>query len=268
MDVENLPTLQAKDFGNLVDPTRPILSFSWSAEGPHRVPGHVHPRAQIIFQTKGVYWISTSSGTYVVPPNQAIWLPSFINHETFTNDSAAALMLFVDEAYTGQLPQECIVVSVSPLLRELLTRVVANGNDYSSDGQEARLVNVMLDELNVMKQAPFYLPASKDKRLSRLMEILIEDPADDRCFEDLASQTGASVRTLARLFHKETGITFGEWRKQLRLLEAIERLDQGQSVTKVALDSGYNSPSAFIAMFRRTLGMAPGHYFKKKEAIQ
>lgn len=197
----------------------------------------------------------------MVPPNQAVWLPSFVYHETFTNDSAVALMLFVDEAYTDQLPQECMVVSVSPLLRELLMKVVENGNNYSSDGQESRIVNVMLDELNAMKPAPFYLPASKDKRLSHIMEILIDDPADERCFEDLASQTGASVRTLARLFFKETGMTFGKWRKQLRLLEAIERLDQGQSVTKVALDLGYNSPSAFIAIFRRTLGVSPGHYF-------
>lgn len=262
MDVENLPNLPIVDFGIVEDPERPVLSLDWSAEGPHRVGGHVHPRAQIIYQGTGVYRVTTALGSWVVPPNQAIWIPSLIYHQAFTNDSASALMLFVDRSYTESLSQNCMVVAVSPLLAELFARAVEYGNDYPATGKEARLVEVMLDELGSLQPAPLHLPLAADKRLRRAMDQLLEWPADECSIDELAAACGASTRTLARLFRKETGLTFAEWRKQLRLMEAIDRLGQGQPVTQVALDMGYQSSSAFIAMFRRTLGAPPSRYLQ------
>ena len=260
MDVENLPSLAAVDFGSLQDPRTPVLSLDWSAKGPHRVGGHSHPRAQIIYQTSGVYRVTTELGSWVVPPNQAIWIPSDIYHEAFTNGSATALMLFVDRSYTDSLPQDCMVVGVSRLLAELLIRAVQYGNHYPDSGKEARLVEVMLDEFRSLEPAPLRLPLARDKRLRRLMNLLLEKPADERDLDELGALCGASGRTLARLFRKETGLTFAEWRKQLRLLEAIDLLGQGHPVTKVAFDLGYQSASAFIAMFRRSQGVCPGQY--------
>jgi AraC-like DNA-binding protein len=260
MDIEKLPTLVPRDFGSRVDPGHPILSFHWQARGPHRVPGHSHPRAQIIYQLDGVYRVSTSAGNFVVPRRQAIWIPSQVFHETFTNDSAEALMFFVDESCAAALPQGCMVVSVGPLLRALLERAVENGNDYASDDAAARLLAVILDELCAIEPAPFKLPLASDKRLRRIMDKLLANPADHRGLDELCTDCGASERTVARLFRDQTGMSFQEWRIQLRLLEAIDRLAQGQQVTDVAADLGYRSPSAFIAMFRRTLGVAPGHY--------
>lgn len=137
-----------------------------------------------------------------------------------------------------------------------------NGNDYAPGGRERRLVEVMLDELDEMRPAPLHLPSSSDKRLQTLMTTLINNPADDRSFEELAANSRASSRTLARLFTKSTGMSFAEWRKQLRLLVAVDRLGQGQQVTQVAWELGYKSTSAFVAMFRRALGTSPGAYFK------
>ncbi len=246
MNIENLPILAARDFGQVVDPGRPVLSFAWSAEGPHRVPGHSHPRGQIIYQTRGVYRVATPIGNWVVPRQQVIWIPPGLHHETFTNDSASALMLFVDAAHAGSLPQQCMVVAASPLLHQLFGRVVNNGNDYPVDGREGRLIAVMLDELSALQPAPLHLPLAQDKRVRRIMDLLIANPADSR--------------TLERLFCRQTGMTFFEWRKQLRLLEAIDLLGQGKPVNSVALELGYSSPSAFIAMFRRSLGVCPGQY--------
>lgn len=262
MNIENLPTLQPPNFGELVDSQRPILSLHWEAEGPHSVAAHAHPRAQVIYPLCGAYWVNTPLGSWVVPMNQAVWIPSNIHHEVFSNDSVTALILFVDIAYSDRMLQECTVVRVSPLLRELFFKTVENGNDYIPGGRESRLVEVMLDELSEMVPAPLHLPISNDKRLLRIMECLLENPADERSFEELAVNAGASTRTLSRLFSTTTGMCFGEWRKQLRLLVAIDRLGHGQTVTQVASDLGYKSISAFIAMFRRALGAPPGSYFK------
>jgi len=260
MNIENLPILAARDFGHVVDPGRPVLSFAWSAEGPHRVPGHSHPRGQIIYQNRGVYRVATPIGNWVVPRHQVVWIPPGLHHETYTNDSASALMLFVDAAHAGSLPLQCMVVAASPLLCQLFERVVNNGNDYPLVGREGRLIAVMLDELSALQPAPLHLPLAQDKRLRRIMDLLIANPADGRTLDELASCCAASSRTLERLFCRQTGMTFFEWRKQLRLLEAIDLLGQGKPVTSVALELGYSSPSAFIAMFRRSLGVCPGQY--------
>jgi AraC-like DNA-binding protein len=127
-------------------------------------------------------------------------------------------------------------------------------------------MRVILDKLHDLEPAPLSLPLASDKRVRRVGDALLENPADERSLEDWALQVGASARTLARLFVNETGLTFAEWRRQVRLLEAIDRLGKGQAVTRVALDLGYESPSAFIAMFRRTLGAPPGKYFKHASA--
>ena len=262
MDIENLPTLQPRDFGSLVDDQRPILSVDWEAKGSHSVAAHSHSRAQIIYPLSGAYWVNTPLGNWVVPKYQAVWIPSNIHHKVFTNASVRALMFFIDIDCARRLLQDCTVVRVSPLLRELFSKAIEYGNDYAPGGREARLVDVMLDELGGLEPTPLHLPLSDDKRLIRIMESLLENPANDNSFEEIAVNSGASTRTLSRLFSKSTGMSFGEWRKQLRLLVALDRLGQGHPVSRVALDLGYKSTSAFTAMFKRTLGAPPGTYLK------
>lgn len=103
MDIENLPTLNPRTFGDLVDDQSPILSLHWEAQGAHRAVAHTHPRAQIIYPLRGVYWADSPQGSWVVPMNQAVWIPSGVYHEVYTNNSVEALILFVDIAYTDRL---------------------------------------------------------------------------------------------------------------------------------------------------------------------
>ena len=116
----------------------------------------------------------------------------------------------------------------------------------------------MLDELNAMEPMPFFLPLSTDARLSRFMKTLIENPGDKRSFDVLARKAGSNLHTLSRLFASETGMTFSQWRMRLRMMEAVERLSQGRTITQVSFELGYASASAFIAAFRRNLGVTPG----------
>jgi AraC-like DNA-binding protein len=174
--------------------------------------------------------------------------------------------LYVDPGVARELPSECCVVAVPPLLRQLILRAVEIGLDYRPDSAEARIMAVILDELRALKPEPLHLPHPRDARLLKIAEALIADPADGRALSDWAKAAGASERTLARLFVKETGMTFGAWRERLRLTAAVARLAEGQPVTAVAFDLGYQSPSAFIAMFRRSLGDTPGRYVRRTSA--
>ena len=148
------------------------------------------------------------------------------------------------------------------MLRELIQKAVEIGEHYPPEGPERRVMDVILDELRLIEPSPLHLPMAKDIRVKRVMDALIAEPGDERSLERWASVAAASYRTLARLFIKETGMTFGEWRKQLRLLEAIDRLGKGYSVTQVSIELGYQSLSGFIEMFRKALGKPPGQFFR------
>jgi AraC-like DNA-binding protein len=159
-------------------------------------------------------------------------------------------------------PARNCVVAVDPLVRELLIAAAEFGDGYAGDGPQARLVDVIVDRLPLLAAAPLSLPYPRDRRILRIAESLIAQPAQPGVLDELAADAGVTARTAARLFVKETGLTFGQWRQQLRLLIALERLGAGASVTQVALDVGYNDVSSFIAVFKESLGETPARYFR------
>jgi AraC-like DNA-binding protein len=260
MNIEKLPDLGLPDMGNMVDATRPVLSFGWRADGPHRAAAHSHARGHIIQPQFGAYWVITGEGTWLVPAGLAIWIPPTIHHQVYSYGAVTARILFVDPAHAGGLPVRAGTVRVSPLLDALLTRTFDYGNQYPADGPEARLTRVMLDELAAMEFADLHLPVSTEPRLERAMERVISAPEAAERIEDLAKVAGASPRTLARLFRTETGMSHGQWRRNLLLARALERLEQGARVSEVAFDLGYASPSGFVYAFRRAFGVPPGRY--------
>ncbi|MBC6440533.1 MAG: helix-turn-helix transcriptional regulator [Rhodospirillales bacterium] len=251
------------DPGEVLDPALPVLGFARD-EVAYDTGWHNHLRGQLLFAIRGVMTVRTRSGTWIVPPQQAVWVPAGTEHAVLALREVAMRSLYLDPSVTEGLPQTCSVFSVSPFLRELILKVVALGRAYPSDGPEARLVAVVPDEFRRLKPEPLHLPLPDDARLASVTQALIDNPGDRRDLGDWAQEAGASERTLARLFQKETGMTFGAWRQRRRLQAAIERLAAGDPVTTVALDLGYDSPSAFITMFRRSLGETPGRYLARE----
>jgi AraC-like DNA-binding protein len=251
--------------GDLDDPLRPIAPFAVDYPGASLRPRHHHRRGQLLYAVSGVMQVATEAATWVVAPEQAVWVPPGVEHQVGHRAPVAMRTLYIDAGVAEELPGGCCVVAVPPLLRQLILRAVDIGLDYPPDGPAARLMAVILDELRALQPEPLQLPHPRDPRLVKIAEALLADPADGRALEDWARAAGASARTLARLFVKETGMTFGAWRERLRLMAAVARLAEGEPVTSVAYDLGYQSPSAFIAMFRRSLGDTPGRYLKRVE---
>jgi AraC-like DNA-binding protein len=214
-----------------------------------------------VYASAGVMTVVTEHGMWVVPPQRAVWIPAGIVHTVQARGPVAMRSLYIQREAAVWLPTTCCVVNVTPLLRELIVRAVALPLRYAHGGQDERMMLLMLDEIRQLPVAPLHLPEPTDRRLRQITTALRTDPADDRTLETWARAVGASPRTLARLFVAETGMTFRQWQRQVRLLAGLVRLADGQPVTVVALEVGYESPSAFIAMFRRALGTTPGQYF-------
>ena len=243
------------------DVPRPIGAMAKDFADGHFIPPHAHERSQIIYASCGVMRVRTPQGAWVVPPHRAVWVPAGVVHDVRMAGAVAMRTLYIAPEAVRTLPAECCVVAVSPLLRELILRAVELPLLYDETGAEGRLMTLILDELRALPVLPLNLPMPADPRLLRVCRAILAEPGAARALGDWAGEVGASSRTLARGFVRETGMTFGRWRQQARLLEALTRLAQAQSVTTIALDLGYESPSAFTSMFRRALGRTPSAYF-------
>lgn len=239
-----------------------IVGYAVDYAAGHSTGRHAHDRAQLVHGEKGVMTVRTDDGAWVVPPSYAVWVPARVIHEVRAAGAVAMRTLYLRADSGVPVGPRCRVVRVPPLVRELIARVVRLPEDYPDAGAESRLVAVLADELIDLPAAPLDLPLPRDRRAAAVAEALIAAPADNRDLEAWGRSVGASDRTLARLFRAETGLTFGRWRQRRRLLAALERLAAGEPVTAVALDLGYDSPSAFIAMFRKALGAPPTRYLR------
>ena len=127
-------------------------------------------------------------------------------------------------------------------------------------GREGRIIRLLIDEIEAMPNAPYHAPMPKDRRLLRVCREILADPSDQRDLDDWAHVAGMGRRTFTRLFREETGMGLAVWRQQIRLMEALSLLASGRPITTVAFDVGYESPSAFTAMFHRAFGVPPSQY--------
>jgi AraC-like DNA-binding protein len=190
-----------------------------------------------------------------------MWVPPRTDHESRMSGRVQMRTLYLRGDAARALPQRCCVMSVSPLLRELILAATEMPLAYEERGRDGRVMRLILDELRSATDLPLHLPRPADRRLTRVCDAILRAPADQRPLAGWAAAVGASARTLARRFRQETGMSFATWRQQARLLESLRRLAAGEPVTKVALDCGYRSASAFGVMFKGALGVSPTAYF-------
>ncbi len=245
---------------------RPIASIAEDYPAGSEIPRHHHTRAQLIHSVNGVMRVTTDQGIWVVPPGRGLWVPPRVTHAIRMRGEVGMRTIYIHHSAMPDAPEQCSVVHVSPLLRELLVRATEFPHPYPLGGPEERIAALILDEIHSAPAAPLHLPAPRDARLRQVTDALLANPGDTRSLAAWGGAVGATSRTLARAFLRDTGVTFGAWRQQARLLAALELLAEGNAVTTVALDLGYDSPSAFIAMFRRALGTTPSRYFDASRA--
>lgn len=239
-----------------------ITTLTHDFPAGHVVPLHFHDRDQLVYASRGVMTIRTENGTWVVPPHRAVWIPSPIRHTITMSGLVAMRTLYLKARLARRLPRDCCVVNVSTLLKELILYACTVRTLKKSVEWQKHMVAVILHQLKSVQMVPLQLPTLSDPRLLRIGEILMRDPRDSRTLTQLCKRTGAGKRSVERLFQQETGMTFGKWRQQLRLMQGVRLLADGAKVTHAALESGYSTPSAFTSMFRKALGVTPSSYFR------
>ncbi|MFT0869752.1 AraC family transcriptional regulator [Pseudomonas sp. CAM1A] len=238
---------------------RPLYARAESLGAGSWTTRHRHDWVQFSYAISGVLGVYTSDGSYFAPPQWGVWIPAGIEHEVVTSMQAEMRSLYVRSDACPWSPSECRVLEVTPLARELIKQFCTFTVAYpEDDSAEARLVAVLLDQLRTLPQVGFSLPLPRHPGLLALCNGLIAAPDQVQTLQQWAVQLGVSEKTLMRLFQRETGLSFRNWRQRMRLLTSLALLEAGESVTQAALGCGYDSTSAYIAAFKQLFGATPG----------
>ncbi|MEU4745028.1 helix-turn-helix transcriptional regulator [Actinosynnema sp. NPDC023658] len=239
----------------------------WPSGGVHLWPSggasqaDSHDRGHLVYAARGVLSVHTERGTSIVPANRVAWTPAGFVHHHRAHGHTDMRIVFLPESLARLVPDHPAVFTASDLAREVL--LALTGPREHDRAASARLRRVLVDELREAPEQPLHLPEPRDDRLQAVARVLYRDPGNATSLAGLGQAIGAGARTLSRLFHDELGMTFYEWRTQVRIHHALILLADGHDTTRVAHACGWSNPSSFIAAFTAVIGTTPGRHRKR-----
>jgi AraC-like DNA-binding protein len=225
--------------------------------GGEVIDRHRHNDHQLVYVSTGVLALQTEVGAWVASSDRAIWIPAGTWHQHRFYGASSLHTVGFPVASAPLRESAPVVVAVSALLRELLIACT----DPALPAEETRRVRaVVRDQLRRARVQPVTLPAARDDRLASACDLVLAGLDQPRTLAFLARSVGTSERTLARLFRAEFGMTYPQWRTNVRVFQAMIELAGGSSVTEAGHRCGWATTSAFIDTFRQAMGQTPGAY--------
>lgn len=248
-------------------PPRPMTVRVQTIPARHAFAEHAHGWSQLVYAISGVLTVIVEGRSFVISPEQAVWLPTGLRHRVGSLLGAEFRSLWISDEVDRDLPIAAVVIGVPPLLQALIVEAAAIGGADDRDGYAGRVTALIIDQIRRAQPLPGALPWPHGGPLTLLCEALYGDPADRRSVEAWGRELGMSGRTLARRFEVELGMSFRSWRRRLRLFKSIELMGGGLDVTRTALDLGYSSTSAFVYAFRIAMGLTPQAYMRRRNSL-
>jgi AraC-like DNA-binding protein len=241
----------------------PVIATVNDYPDGHVIAPHRHWRGQLLFGAAGVVVVTTPTGAWVMPPQRGMWIPPGVEHHVRMLGGAVSLqsILLAPDLAVG-MPGHCQVLGITPFMRSLIGKALDLPLNYEADSHAGALMALVQHEMRQLPVLPLSLPLPAHQALAERCRQFLLKPSVHETIEDWAASLAMSRRSFTRLFRRETGLSFLDWRQQACLVAALPRLVAGEAVTAVALDLGYDNPAAFSAMFKRVLGASPRAYLK------
>jgi AraC-like DNA-binding protein/quercetin dioxygenase-like cupin family protein len=240
--------------------TRRVVAYVSDLMRGGGVRPHRHDRAQLLAVTSGSIAVMAEGSAFVAPPERGVWVPANTVHQSHHLTSTRLRTLYVATNAAYGLPTRTTVIPINPLMRELMTAIVARPRDYDEKGSDGRLVAVLLDQVAASRALPLNLSIPQSEILLGLANRILDLPADVSDLRSIALSVKMSPRTLERQFKAETGLSLRSFRRQAKLFKALELLSAKMPISEISDVLGFGEPSAFIAMFKAAFGITPGKY--------
>lgn len=238
----------------------PILYLERTMPSDTVYPSHQHHWGEFVYSFTGVLELNGAGQVFRVPSSYALWLPPKTEHHGLNRHESFHCSLYIEQNLSTRLPDRPCALIMTPLIREMLNHLKSRPPVSPYSETESRFIQVIFDLLTQTASTGSYLPHSTDPLLIRLLRIFEENPAIQTSLKELAEQLGTTERTLARKAQRDLGISLAEWRQRLRVVRAMPMLEDGDKVESIALELGYSTSSAFIAMFKKMMGVTPDEY--------
>ena len=223
----------------------------------HVIALHHHERDQLLYAIRGTMRLRTEQEAWIVPPAGAIYIPAGTPHSVSMHGHVDMRTLYIDAENTGTKPKSLRTIAVSNLLRELILALSEEPVKYDPESHAGAIAKMIEMEISRARELSLHFPLPRDPRLQILCAELLANPSDQRTLDKWSQITGASPRTLARLFEHDMGMGFNQWRQRIRFHSALETLSRGEPISRVAHQHGYRSASAFSAAFSKVMGTPP-----------
>ncbi len=242
------------------DVARPVIAIGHAFPDSFELAEHRHRRSQFLYAATGVMAVSTPDGAWVAPPERAVWIPAGTPHSVRMVGAVQTRSVLVEPGECPGRGAKCQIVGVSPLLRHLLSAAAGVAPEYEIDGRDGLVMRLLMAEIDQAPMIPLAVPFPSHPALARRCHAFLERPSAAATIDEWADALAMNRRSFTRLFRRETGMSFAEWRQQACLSVALPKLASGEPVTSIAYDLGYDGPGNFSTMFKRVLGAPPSRY--------
>ncbi|MGU3400300.1 AraC family transcriptional regulator [Brucellaceae bacterium D45D] len=266
-DHETLQRFHEERIARLEAMDDPLIALPTEYPDGYFVPRHSHSRAQLLCAAQGVVLVTTDVGRWMIPGDHAIWIPAGVEHAVEISGDVFMRSIYISPDVVSGVPNHLHVVGLTDLMRCLIADATEAERKPDPGSRDALVIELILKDLHRLPQRPLGLPFPADHRLQKLCREFVKNPSSRATIDDWAERMAMSRRSFTRHFQRETGVSLSVWRQQACLFAAVPRLSEGEAVTSVALDLGYDSVSAFTTMFRRMLGVSPRHYQSTREVL-
>lgn len=253
-----MPHRESADFENV---PRTVVGIGSDYTSAFELAEHQHRRGQLLYAASGVVTVSTPEGAWVAPPERGLWIPGGTPHAVRTVGAVQFRCVLIEPDAITDLGPGCQVIGITPLLRQLLVDSAEIPPEYDEEGRDGLKMRLLVMEVNAAQPIPIAVPFPRHPALAARCHDFLKAPNIGETIDQWADDLAMDRRRFTRLFRRETGMSFMEWRQQACLSAALPRLAEGEAITTIALDLGYDSPAGFSAMFKRALGVAPSSYW-------
>ena len=217
---------------------------------------HAHDCGQFILVETGTSHLYTELGTWIIPARRVAWVPPGVLHASRSSGGGRGWVL-IPPLMLQDLPPRVCVLRISALMIAALQRVAQLDSD---DPMEALLWRVIAQDMRSAQPEPLEVPLPSSARLLKAAHKVLANPTAAISLDRIAAHAGMSRRSFARHFRSQTGLSFARWRRAVIAQHSLELVASGHKISSVATDVGYESVSAFIAMFRRQYGESPRQF--------
>lgn len=257
--------LRQPPFADITDGLPVPLFFRTEHMPAHATyPSLRHAWGEFVYSFSGVTEVKMGEQHFLAPPHLGLWIAPDTEHTGFNHQEAVHCSIYIRRDLCASMPAQSCALIVSPLLRAILDHLRACHATPGTGRAHARLLRVLADQIAACPRTGSFVPRTDDAQLEAILQVLRERPDDNRTLAELAADFHMSERTLMRRCQRELGMSLTQWRQRVRMINALSLLRNGRPVEAVALDMGYATSSAFIAMFRRLTGTSPGRFVAEK----